>query len=139
MRTSNERCSTPGTRIPTRAEPGNEGKSPERRGALATPSRGWSLVPDRTGGQVVAVGEPLGQGLSPESVDVSLLAALLRRACGPSVVGAVVGRARLRDELARQLGCSAPMAQGLIDAMVGRGLIRQEVHRDGWVHWVVLR
>lgn len=79
----------------------------------------------------------MGQQMNSEDVDLSVLTASLRRACGPSVVGAVVGRARLQDELMRNLGCSTLMAKGLIDTMIRRGLIRQEVHRDGWVHWVV--
>ena len=68
---------------------------------------------------------------------LSDLAASLDRAWGRSMVGAVMGRARLEEELIRHLGCSAVTAKGLIDTMIHRGLIRQEVHRDGWVHWVV--
>jgi hypothetical protein len=77
----------------------------------------------------------VSQGFNPDSADLSTLAEVLRR--GPSVVGRVVGRARLQGELTRHLGCSALVAERLVDAMIRRGLIRQEVHRDGWVHWVV--
>lgn len=74
---------------------------------------------------------------APESIDLWLAAAVLRSACGSSLVGAVMGRASLRNELTRHLGCTPLMAKKLIDAMIDGGLIRQEVHRDGWVHWVV--
>jgi hypothetical protein len=137
MRTSNQRCSTPPTRRLTHEDPAPDERSPERHGVLTKPSRARSRVPEPSGGQGVADGEPISQDLDAESVDLARLAALLRRACGPSVLGAVVGRARLQDELARELGCSALMAQRLVDRMIDRDLIRQEVHRDGWVHWVV--
>lgn len=78
----------------------------------------------------------MDQRMNPEDVELAALAASLRRAPSASVVGAVMGRARLQDELMRHLGCSAPVAKRLIDTMIRRGLIRQEVHRDGWVHWV---
>src|SRR5688572_24965634 len=115
MRTSNERCSTPPTRRLTHEDPAHDERAPERHGALAKPSRARSRVPEPKGGQRVADDVPISQDLNAESVDLARLAALLRRACGPSVVGAVVGRARLQDELARDLGCSALMAQRMID------------------------
>jgi hypothetical protein len=73
----------------------------------------------------------------PESVDLEVLKAVLRRVCGSSVAGAVMGRTRLRDEVTRHLGCSLLMGERLVDTMIGRGFIRQEVHPDGWVYWVV--
>jgi hypothetical protein len=79
--------------------------------------------------------EPVSQCL--EAVDIPQLAGVLRRACGPSVVGAAIGRARLQDEVTRHLGCSAQTAEALLGTMISRGVIRQEVHRDGWVHWVI--
>jgi hypothetical protein len=75
------------------------------------------------------------QALPLDGVDLSPLAEVLRR--GPSVVGRVVGRACLQGELSRHLGCSALTAERLVDAMIHRGLIRQEVHREGWVHWII--
>jgi hypothetical protein len=137
MRTSDERCSRPATRTLTGADPAHDDRSPERHRFRAQPPRARSLVPASIGGPEIAVDEAIRHGLNAETVDLSRLAALLRRACGPSVVGAVVGRARLQDELTRHLGCSVPMAQSIVGTMIGRGLIRQEVHRDGWVHWVV--
>jgi hypothetical protein len=134
MRTSDERCSTPATRTLTGADPAHDDRSPERHRFRA---QARNPVPASIGGPGVAVDEAISHGLNAETVDLSRLAALLRRACGPSVVGAVVGRARLQDELTRHLGCSVPMAQSIVGTMIGRGLIRQEVHRDGWVHWVV--
>lgn len=48
-----------------------------------------------------------------------------------------MGRTRLRDEVTRHLGCSLLMGERLVDTMIGRGFIRQGVHQDGWVDWVV--
>ena len=102
-----------------------------------------------------AVGEPktdaamrvVDPGVAPEAVDrdavdlaaadLEELRAVLRRACGASVARAVVGRIRLRDEIRRHLGCSALVAERLVDAMIGRGFIRQQVHREGWVYWAM--
>ena len=74
---------------------------------------------------------------SPEHVDLEAVKIVLRRVCGSSVVGAVIGRTRLRDEVARHLGCSLLMSERIVDTMIGRGFIRQQVHRDGWVYWVM--
>ncbi len=142
MRTSNERCTAPPKRTltnstPAEETPAKENKAPDHDRSQTGLSRPGPRPSGPTASQVVAVDEALRQGGHPENVDLSLLAALLRRACGPSLVGAVVGRARLQDELTRHLGCKALMSKRLVDAMIGRGLIRQEVHRDGWVHWVV--
>jgi hypothetical protein len=73
--------------------------------------------------------------LVAEEVDLAELARVLRAACGPSVVGAVVGRTLLRDEVARHLVCSQLEAETLVDTMVGRGfLVRtDEDGQDGWV------
>jgi len=71
------------------------------------------------------------------NVDLQALRSVLRRACGTSAASAVMGRKRLRDEVVRHLGCSTLTAGRLVDAMVERGLIRQQVHRDGWVYWVM--
>jgi hypothetical protein len=73
-----------------------------------------------------------------EGVDLAAMVSVLRRACGSSVMGAVVGRTRLRDELTRQLGCSLLMGEMIIDTMISRGFIRQHVHPEGWVYWDML-
>lgn len=75
--------------------------------------------------------------VDPAAVDLEELRGVLRRACGASVARAVVGRTRLREEIRRHLGCSALVAERLVDAMIGRGFIRQQVHRDGWVYWAM--
>jgi hypothetical protein len=80
----------------------------------------------------------MSQDPNPESVDLAALVVVLRRTCGSSVVGAVVGRTRLRDEVTRHLECSLLMAEAIVDTMIGRGFIRQRVHRDGWVYWEML-
>ena len=79
--------------------------------------------------------KPMIQDPDPESVDLAALVVVLQRTCGSSVLGAVVGRTRLRDEITRHLECSLLMAERIVDTMIGRGFIRQQVHRDGWVHW----
>jgi hypothetical protein len=75
--------------------------------------------------------------LDPEAIDLATLAGALRRVCGPSVTGAVMGRTRLRDEVARHLECSQMMSEDLVDTMIARGFIRQQVHPDGWVYWSI--
>ena len=79
----------------------------------------------------------MSQLLNPEAIDLATLTGVLHRICGTSVAGAVMGRTRLRDEVSRHLGCSQLMAEVLIDTMIGRGFIRQQVHPDGWVYWVI--
>jgi hypothetical protein len=79
--------------------------------------------------------DSMSEDVNPERVDLAELVLMLRRTCGPSVVGAAVGRTRLRDEVTRHLGCSRLTGDRLVDTMIGRGFIRQQVHRDGWVHW----
>ena len=71
------------------------------------------------------------------SIDLAELTDVLKRAYGTSVAGAVVGRTRLRDEVTHHLGCSLLMGEAIIDTMVARGFLRQEVHPDGWVYWVM--
>lgn len=77
------------------------------------------------------------QVIEPENVDFEAVKMMLRRLCDPSVVGAVCGRARLRDSLSRQLGCPAPLVDQALDTMIARGQLRQQVHPDGWVYWAV--
>jgi hypothetical protein len=72
-----------------------------------------------------------------ENIDLAALTGVLKRAYGSSVAGAVVGRTRLRDEVTLHLGCSLLTGEAIIDTMIGRGFIRQEVHPDGWVYWVM--
>lgn len=62
---------------------------------------------------------------------------MLRETCGPSLMGAIVGRTRFRDEVARHLGCSKLEAETLVDTMIGRGFLRREVARDGQVEWII--
>jgi hypothetical protein len=73
----------------------------------------------------------------PESIDLEALEAMLRRLCGTSIAGAAIGRTRLRDAVSHQLGCSLLMAEQIVDTMIGRGFIRQQVHPDGWVYWAI--
>lgn len=133
---SNEHCPTEGRRNLASSEHPEGEASKQHRCLAASPA-----PQGRPGGVTgrVASGAAVGQSPNPVGVDLSSLAAVLGRACGCSVIGAVVGRSRLHGELVRHLGCSAPMAEMLLGAMIQRGLIRQEVHRAGWVHWVVTR
>jgi hypothetical protein len=73
----------------------------------------------------------------PENVDLEAVKVVLRRMCGSSVVGAVVGRARLRDAVSRHLGCPLPVGEQILDTMIGRGVLSQQVHPDGWVYWTI--
>jgi hypothetical protein len=77
------------------------------------------------------------QVTDPESIDLEALEGMLRRLCGTSIAGAVIGRTRLRDAVSHQLGCSLLMAEQIVDTMIGRGFIRQQVHPDGWVYWAI--
>jgi hypothetical protein len=135
MTTSDERCSTPAPRSVAHSEHGKEPSALERRRTRAPRAQSQGLILETTGIPVPVTAGAVSQGPSLEGVELSRLAEVLRR--GPSVVGAVVGRARLQGEVTHHLGCSALTAERLVDAMIRRGLIRQEVHRDGWVHWVV--
>lgn len=73
----------------------------------------------------------------PENVDLEAVKVMLRSLCGPSVVGAVFGRTRLRDAVSRHLGCPLPKGEQILDTMIDRGHLRQQVHPDGWVYWAV--
>jgi hypothetical protein len=84
-------------------------------------------------------GHAMTQTFDLEGVDLAAMVSVLRRACGSSVMGAVVGRTRLRDEVTRQLGCSLLMGEMIIDTMISRGFIRQHVHAEGWVYWDMLQ
>ncbi|HTV21286.1 MAG TPA: hypothetical protein VMG12_21515 [Polyangiaceae bacterium] len=75
--------------------------------------------------------------LDVESVDLDAVKGMLKHLCGTSVAGAVIGRTRLRDAVARHLGCSLLMAEQLVDTMIARGFISQQVHPDGWVYWAI--
>lgn len=69
----------------------------------------------------------MSETLDLENLDLAAVAAQLRDACGPVVVGEVVGRTLLRDEVARELNCSQLEAEMLTDTMISRGfLVRQE-------------
>jgi hypothetical protein len=73
----------------------------------------------------------------PENVDLEAVKVMLRHMCGPTVVGAVFGRTRLRDAVARHLGCSLVLGERVLDTMIGRGFLRQQVHPHGWVYWAI--
>lgn len=77
------------------------------------------------------------RNIDPETLDLACLADVLREACGATVMGAVVGRTRLRDEVVRHLGCSQLEGETLVDTMIGRGFIRRTVDRDGQLEWSV--
>lgn len=79
----------------------------------------------------------MSQDMDPEGIDLAVLTSVLRRICGASVAGAVIGRTRLRDEVTRHLGCSLLMGETVVDTMINRGFIRQQVHPDGWVYWAI--
>jgi hypothetical protein len=75
--------------------------------------------------------------LDPESIDLATLSASLRRACGPALAGAVVGRTRIRDEVVHQLCCSELEGELLVDTMIGRGFIRRREHSGGQIEWLI--
>lgn len=77
------------------------------------------------------------RSIDPETIDLARLAAVLRGASGETVIGAVVGRTRLRDEVVRHLRCSQLEGETLVDTMIGRGFIRREVAGDGQVEWII--
>lgn len=79
----------------------------------------------------------MNRNLNPETLDLARLADKLRKTCGPSSMGAVVGRTRFRDEVVRHLGCSQLEGETLVDTMIGRGFIRRQVARDGQVEWII--
>jgi potassium-dependent mechanosensitive channel len=73
----------------------------------------------------------------PEAVDLANLASMLKEAAGRSVVGAVVGRTRLRDEVVRHLQCSQLEGEQIVDTMVARGFLLQQKTSDGQVYWTI--
>lgn len=75
--------------------------------------------------------------LEPEQVDLAELVVALSCALGATVLGAVIGRTRLRDEVVRQLGCSQVEGEDLVDTMIERGLIARREHTGGVVEWVL--
>lgn len=79
----------------------------------------------------------MSAGLDPESVDLLELVRCLKSRVGASVEGLVVGRTRLRDEIASHLGCSALEAELLLDTLVGRGFVREYHAPDGPVGWLL--
>ena len=73
----------------------------------------------------------------PEAVDLAEVARHLRAACGSFVEGAVIGRTRLRDEVARQLECSQLASERLLDTMILRGFVKERRTSGGLVGWSV--
>jgi hypothetical protein len=60
-----------------------------------------------------------------ESIDLAALAAKLAATFGGSAPeGYVRGRTTLRDAVAAHLGCSALMAENLVETMISRGWLR---------------
>ena len=72
---------------------------------------------------------------SPEAIDLESVRRILEQSCGSFVEGEVVGRTRLRDEVARHTGCSALEAERIIDTMVGRRFLRKERTPEGRTGW----
>lgn len=74
--------------------------------------------------------------INPESIDLLELAGVLRARCGPELPGLLVGKTRIRDEVARHLSCSDLEAETLVDTMVGRGFVVRRDQSDG-VTWSI--
>jgi hypothetical protein len=72
-----------------------------------------------------------------ESMDLAELGSFLREVCGAFVEGVVVGRTRMRDEVARRHGCSLLEAEELVDTMIVRGFIGDESRADGRKGWTI--
>lgn len=102
--------------------------------ALASPSRSHqSICISHTPSSQV---RSLMEGrFAPESVDLAALRGALEETCGAFVEGDVVGRTRLRDEVARRLACSVLDAERIVDTMVGRGFLRRQTAGDGRTGW----
>ena len=79
------------------------------------------------------------QRLDPERVDLASLTSHLRESFPSEPLGSIVGRTQLRDEVARQLGCSLLEAEQLVDTLVARGFVTAQRDRDGSVHWALAR
>lgn len=75
----------------------------------------------------------------PEDVDLAQLCEQLRAALGPIVDGDIVALTRIRDEVARLLGCSQLQAEMLVDTMAQRGFAKRHDRADGGVEWHVDR
>jgi hypothetical protein len=71
----------------------------------------------------------------PESVDLASLRDVLAARCGAFLEGELLGRTRLRDEVARHLVCSMLEAEQVVDTMVGRGFLRRQSMSDGRRGW----
>jgi len=77
------------------------------------------------------------QRFNPEAVDLAKLADRLRDALEPPVVGAIVGRTRIRDGVMLLLRCSQLEGEQIVDTMVTRGFLVRTEGPDGLVHWTV--
>jgi len=77
------------------------------------------------------------QRFDPEAIDLAALVRHLHALVGPAVEGAVVGRTRLRDEVARHLGCSMLDAENIIDTMIGRGFLVRSDGDEAPPHWTL--
>jgi hypothetical protein len=73
--------------------------------------------------------------LDPESVDLAELTRVVRTRCGSELPGEIVGKTRIRDEVAAHLACSELEAELLVDTMVGRGFAKRRELPDGLGVW----
>jgi hypothetical protein len=71
----------------------------------------------------------------PEAIDLASVRNALELGCGSFIEGEVVGRTRLRDEVARHTGSSLLDAERIVDTMIARGFLRKEHLPDGRTGW----
>ncbi len=79
----------------------------------------------------------MSQPFVPENVDLAEVAAFLRESCGKTVLGSIVGRTILCDEVVRRLECSLLDGENVVDTMISRGFIVQRETPDGDPQWVI--
>ncbi len=72
-----------------------------------------------------------------DSIDLASVGEHLRDVYGSRVEGAIVGRTRLRDEVAQYCSLSLLQAEELVDTMIMRGFITEESRDDGWIGWTI--
>jgi hypothetical protein len=66
-----------------------------------------------------------------EAIDLLALTRALRESCGVRVEGLVVGRTLLARAARTMLFCSELAAEQLVDTLVARGFVREEVDPEG--------
>lgn len=72
---------------------------------------------------------------APESVDLSELSRSLRSSLGEVVVGEVVGRTVLRDEVIARYSCSMLEAERVVDTLIALGWVVRDQSLDGQTRW----